>query len=101
MSTGGGAGAGHRPGGWRRGDAVAYVSSADRVALLDLNRLASPAHVLEGPAAAIWDAVDGARTTAEIVDVVAGEYGMAADDVRGDVQGFLASLAELGLIEAL
>jgi hypothetical protein len=76
------------------------VTSAGRVALLDLARPAAPAQVLEGPAAAIWGALDGTRATADIVAVVAGEFGLAPDAVRADVEGFLASLAERGLVEA-
>ena len=35
---------------------------------------------------------------AEVVDLVAEEYALAADDIRTDVEAFLDDLAERGLV---
>jgi hypothetical protein len=80
--------------------ALAAVSSEGRVAILDLDDLAEPPRILEGTAAAIWSAVDGARTTSLLVAAVAEEFGLTAAEVRTDVVEFLEYLADLGLLVA-
>lgn len=84
---------------WMQSSSLAQVPSEGRVAMIDLDRLAAPPMVLEGTAAAIWAAIDGRRTVAEVVDLVAEEYALAADDIRTDVEAFLADLAERGLVQ--
>jgi predicted deacylase len=84
---------------WRRSANLAVVGSAARVAVLDLTDLAAPPHVLEGSAAAIWAAVDGARGTTAIIEEVASACGVAPAAIAADVQGFLALLADQGLLE--
>jgi hypothetical protein len=84
---------------WMQSSSLAQVPSEGRVAMIDLDRLADPPMVLEGTAAAIWAAIDGRRTVAEVVDLVAEEYALAADDIRTDVEAFLADLAERGLVQ--
>jgi hypothetical protein len=83
---------------WMQSSSLAQVPSEGRVAMIDLDRLADPPMVLEGTAAAIWAAIDGRRTVAEVVDLVAEEYALAADDIRTDVEAFLDDLAERGLV---
>ena len=84
---------------WMQSSSLAQVPSEGRVAMIDLDRLADPPMVLEGTAAAIWAAIDGRRTVAEVVDLVAEEYALAADDIRTVVEAFLADLAERGLVQ--
>ena len=84
---------------WMQSSSLAQVPSEGRVAMIDLDRLADPPMVLEGTAAAIWAAIDGRRTVAEVVELVAEEYALAADDIRTDVEAFLADLAERGLVQ--
>lgn len=83
---------------WRRSDSLAQVPSEGRVAMIDLDRLADPPIVLEGTAAAIWAALDGHRTVAEVVATVAEEYAVPPDDIRGDVTAFVTDLAGRGLL---
>ncbi len=85
---------------WRRAGGLAVVESTDRVALLNLDRLAEPPRILEGSAATIWWAVDGERATAGVVRAVASSFGMEPADVEADVVAFLGSLAAVGLLEA-
>jgi hypothetical protein len=83
---------------WAQSGSLAQVPSEGRVAMIDLDRLADPPMVLEGTAASIWAAIDGHRTVAEVVDVVAGEYSLPPDDIRADVEAFVADLAARGLV---
>ena len=85
---------------WRHKPALAEVPSEGRVALLDLDDLAEPPRVLQGSGAAIWSAVNGGRTTSQVVEAVAEEFGLTAVEVRADVVEFLGSLADLGLLVA-
>jgi len=56
-----------------------------------------PIVVLEGTAAAIWsEACGGERET--IADRVAEAAGVVADEIRGDVDTFVASLVTRGLL---
>ncbi|GAA1945860.1 hypothetical protein GCM10009798_01040 [Nocardioides panacihumi] len=77
---------------------LAFTESADRVAVLDLDRPGEPAIVLTGPGSAIWAAVDGRRGIAEIVAVVASSYDVAESDVDADVRAFLQDLVARGLL---
>jgi len=66
--------------------------------MIDLDRLGDPPMVLEGTAASIWSAIDGQRTVDDVVAMVAEEYALPPDDIRADVEAFVADLAERGLV---
>lgn len=84
---------------WKRGGSVAEVCTQrrSRVALLHLDE--TQPVVLEGPAAAIWDLIDGQRTEQDIL----AELEATFEDVLGEMQAqaelFLASLEARRLIE--
>ena len=84
---------------WRRGGLVAEARTGGRgrVALLHLND--TQPVVLEGPAAAIWDLIDGQRSEQDIL----AELEATFEDVLGEMQvqaeRFLASLEARRLIE--
>jgi hypothetical protein len=84
---------------WRRSPDVAVVDRGDRVVLL---ALADPATarplVLEGPAAAIWRALEEARTAHGLVEAVASDVGLPATDIETDVLDFLRELSGHGLV---
>ena len=46
----------------------------------------------------VWELADGQRSIAAIVDVLAGEYDAARDQIREDVHDLLANLAAEGLV---
>lgn len=83
---------------WTQSPTIAQVPSQGRVAMIDLDRLGDPPMVLEGTAASIWAAIDGHRSVAQVVDVVAAEYALPAEDIRADVEAFVADLAARGLV---
>lgn len=59
-----------------------------------------PIHWLQGSAAVVWDelpADEGDRTG--LVERVARRVGLSEDDVRADVEDFVARLVALGLVE--
>jgi hypothetical protein len=83
---------------WRRATSTAYVESAERVVVLDLDHLDRPPYVFEGSAARIWAALDGDRTEAEVVTDLAEAFDAPADQIAHDVRGFIDRLGDLGLI---
>lgn len=54
--------------------------------------------VMEGPAAAIWHALDEPGTTAQIVERVAADFGLPATEVETDVYAFLIGLHTMRLV---
>lgn len=74
------------------------VGDSTRTALIDLDEAAHPPRILHGPAAAVWQAVDGARDLTTLCEQVAAEFDLRGDDVRDDVVSFLESLASQGLV---
>ena len=84
---------------WRRSPDVAVVDRGARVVVLSL---ADPATarplVLEGPAAAIWHALDEPGTTAQVAERVAADFGLPAAEVGTDVATFIGELRRSGLV---
>ena len=83
---------------WGIGPEVAWVDEADRVALLDLDRLEQPAVVLTDTSAVIWLCIDGTSTDKEIVRQVAGAYEVNPDEIGEQVLAFLGDLEQRHLI---
>ena len=85
---------------WRRRPDVAVVESPGRVVLLPLeDPVSARPFVMEGPAAAIWQALDEPATAAEVVARVAVDFGVPAAEVEGDVMQFLVELRERRLLD--
>lgn len=85
---------------WRRRPDVAVVESPGRVVLLPLeDPVSARPLVMEGPAAAIWQALGEPATAAEVVARVAVDFGVPAAEVEGDVMQFLAELLERRLLD--
>ncbi|MCY1673796.1 PqqD family protein [Pseudarthrobacter sp. SL88] len=84
---------------WKRGGLVAEVRTQpwSRIALLHLDE--TQPVVLEGPAAVIWELIDGHRSELDIFN----ELGVTFNDEVGQMQAqaelFLASLEARRLIE--
>lgn len=85
---------------WRRGTFVAEVctESIERVALLHLD--ATQPFVLTGPAAAVWELIDGRRDHADVIAELETVFEDTAGQLAHQVEGFLASLEAQHLIEA-
>ena len=83
---------------WQRSPALAVIESEDRVAVVDLDRPGAPPRILEGSAAMVWAAIDGTRTTAQVVDEVTGSHAGPAAALEAGVLSFLSDLADAGLI---
>ncbi|MGX5714878.1 PqqD family protein [Arthrobacter sp. MAHUQ-56] len=85
---------------WKRGGLVAEVCTRPRarVALLHLD--ATQPVVLEGPAAVIWDLIDGQRTQQDILAELEATFDDQSGQMQAHVEGFLASLEAQRLIEA-
>jgi pyrroloquinoline quinone biosynthesis protein D len=95
-------GAGARPSVWRRADSAAYVESSagtpPRAVVLDLDHLDHPPYVFEGPAALIWEHVDGERSESQIAAELAEAFETPVVVVAADVRQFLDRLRELRLV---
>jgi hypothetical protein len=83
---------------WRHATSTAYVESAERVVVVDLDHLDLPPYVFEGSAAQVWACLDGVRTEVDVVADLADAYDAPAELVTGDVRQFLDRLRDLGLI---
>lgn len=70
------------------GETVLYDTIACRPVLLNVS------------AAAVWAALDGRRSMAEVVAAVADEFGAAVAAVAPDVTGTVAHFVSLGLVVA-
>lgn len=82
----------------RRSSELAVVDSGDRVAVLNLERLAQPPAVMEGTGAAVWQAIGDGGTLAEVTARVAATYEVPPAAIEADVAAFVESLLELGLV---
>lgn len=56
--------------------------------------------VMEGPAAAIWHALQDPGTTAQVIERVAGDFGLPATEVEADVTAFIVELRRRRLVLA-
>jgi PqqD family protein of HPr-rel-A system len=56
--------------------------------------------VLNATASAVWRLLDGTRDAAAVVAALAARYGVAAGEIRADVERTLAELAETGMLES-
>ena len=85
---------------WHRSDNIAQVCTEPRarVALLHLD--ATQPVVLEGPAAAIWDLIDGQRSEQDIFAELVATFEDPSGLMQSQVESFLASLEAQRLIEA-
>ena len=82
---------------WRRGSAVLWRRSLDAVLVL-------PAAVddplsLGGTGAGLWDLLAVPTSTDELVDALAGQYGVDRRTVEIDVVPVLSELESIGVIE--
>lgn len=84
---------------WRKCDSIAWAGDST-TALVNLEHLEEPPFLLSDPAAAVWEAIDGERTTAEIVSEVALAYATTTGVVRHDVEMFLTDLHSRCLIDS-
>jgi hypothetical protein len=85
---------------WHRSDNIAQVCTEPRarVALLHLD--ATQPVVLEGPAAVIWDLIDGQRSEQSILAELEATFEDRSGQMQAQVKDFLASLEAQRLIEA-
>lgn len=85
---------------WRRSPEVAVVDCGARVVVLPLaDPAAGRPMVLEGPAAAVWHALDEPGTSSEVAGRVAEAVGVPPAEVEADVAGFLLRLAAVRVVE--
>jgi hypothetical protein len=73
---------------WRVIEGEAVILSMDSKVLRGLNAVGSR----------IWELIDGRRDVEQIVDVVVGEFSVAPERARADVEAFLRVLADRGLV---
>lgn len=87
---------------WVRSPNLAVKSTDDErsIYVLVLNQSTTAPHVLEGPAAATWNCLDGVRTTSEIVHELALAHNVAAETIAPDVAAFLEELTSWGLLSS-
>ena len=84
---------------WRVCDHVAIVRDDDHVAVLSMSSVEPRPYALATSAVAIWEAIDGSRTTDEIATVVAERFGIGTADILDQVAMFLSDLHERTILE--
>ena len=85
---------------WRRCPEVAVVDRGARVVVLPLaDPSAGRPLVLEGPAAAVWHALDEPGTSREVAGRVADGVGLPTVRVEPDVAAFLLRLPAFRVVE--
>ena len=57
------------------------------------------AHEINAVGSVIWQNLDGAKTVAEISDIVADEFEVSTEIAKADVQTFLQDLTEKELVQ--
>lgn len=84
---------------WKRGGQVAEVRTTrrSRVALLHLDE--TQPVVLEGPAAVIWELIDGHRSEQDIFSELEETFDDELGEMQAQAELFLASLEARRLIE--
>lgn len=75
---------------WRVIGGEAVILSLDTKVLRGLNPVGSR----------VWELIDGQRSVDEIVEVIAGEFDVAAAAVAPDVHAFVEELLTKGLVTA-
>jgi hypothetical protein len=82
----------------RRRDGVSYEPSGDTVVILDVDGTVMT--TLNPIGAVIWKALDGERDAAALAADLSSEFeGVAAEELEGDIDRFIASLAESNLVD--
>lgn len=56
-------------------------------------------HILAGPGALIWHALDGRRSLATLADLVCAEYEVPPDDAAADLVQFMETLVRKGVVD--
>jgi hypothetical protein len=82
----------------RRRDGVSYEPSGDTVVILDVDGTVMT--TLNPVGAVIWKALDGERDAAALAEDLSSEFeGVEVKELEGDIDQFLASLAESNLVD--
>lgn len=74
------------------------VSATDGDTVLLLDRVDWRCHVLSPAAAVVWDAADGSVTVAALIESLAAETGLSADEVAASVETSLVELVGAGIV---
>lgn len=85
---------------WHHSGHVAQVCTEPRARIALLHLDATQPVVLEGPAAVIWDLIDGQRSEQDILAELEATFEDQSGQMQAQVEDFLASLEAQCLIEA-
>lgn len=83
---------------WRISADVACVRSPDGGRVAVLNLVQDVPVILAGTAASVWNALDGTRTEAELIEDLARDYGTDASAILRDVMALIHDLSSTGMI---
>lgn len=84
-----------------RASDVAWVDDQTRVVVLRLGHLADLPLVLEGSAAAIWRLLEVGTSQLTLVRIIADMFNLSSSEVEGDVNRFLDSAEQAGVISRM
>ena len=84
---------------WHRAQTLPFQRMDEETIVVDPR--SREVHLLNGTGARIWDLLETASSVDELVDALADEYeGAPAEELRREVEGFLADLQTKGLVAA-
>ena len=86
------------PRGWTINPHVAWVGTADRVVVLDLDAPDAAPIILSGSSAEVWHTLRMSGHPEEIVSVVAETFEQPVHEIRDDVLSFLDDLAARAIV---
>ena len=77
-------------------DAFVETTIGDEIVLMTLDK--GEFLSLDGPAADAWRLIDGARSEADIIAALQGEYTAEPDTIATDIGDFVTELRQIGVI---
>jgi methyltransferase-like protein len=86
---------------YRQDDSIVSRRIEDEVILVPIRQNVADLgsiYTLNEVGAYIWEQIDGQRTTAEIVSLVAGEFEITEEEAQKDLTEFIEQLSSIGAI---
>lgn len=80
----------------KHADRFTETAIDDEIVVMDLG--CAEFFSLNATAGAVWRAIDGARTRAAVVAVVAAGYGLPAEDIAADVAAVIDQMIAAGFV---
>lgn len=78
-------------------DRISETAIDDEIVVMSLD--SGEFFSLTGTSRAIWEQIDGLRDRTALIEALASQYDLSAEQLAGDVDAFIASLVQARLLE--